>query len=162
MALDFSIRLATLSDAAAIAGMSRDYIENGLGWGWDETRVSRSIRNRDTNVAVATVDGQIAGFGIMKYADSDAHLLLFAVQPGRRRMRIGSALMQWLETSAALAGIELIWLEARARNAVALAFYKARGYRELDVMRNYYRGVEDAIRIGKDLTETIPSSKLDR
>ena len=57
---------------------------------------------------------ELAGFGIMKYQDTDAHLMLFAVAPEFRRRGIGNALMDWLETSAITAGIELIWLEAES------------------------------------------------
>ena len=153
----FSIRLAKPNDALKIAGMSRDYIETGLSWNWTPHRVGHSIRNRETNVAVATRDHDVVGFGIMKYQDTDAHLMLFAVTPRFRRQGAGTALMNWLESSAITAGIELIWLEARANNATALAFYHVRGYRMLDRMHRYYSGVEDAVRIGKDLTEAKPS-----
>ena len=157
-----TIRLATRADAARIGEMSRAYIEHGLGWSWDARRVARSIAQRDTNVAVAMMGKDMAGFGIMRYHDSDAHLMLFAVRPPYRRKGVGTALLAWLEAIAVTAGVELIWLEARATNTEALAFYRAGGYRLLDTMRRYYSGVEDAVRIGKDLTEAAPSSFQDR
>lgn len=162
MSSDVSIRLAAPAEAISIAAMSRDFIEDGLSWNWRAPRVARAVRDRDTNVAVAEVDGELAGFGIMKYGDAEAHLMLFAVAPVFQRRGVGSALMQWLENTALTAGIELIWLEARVNNSAALAFYRTRGYRELDVLRRYYSGIEDAVRIGKDLTETSPPSLLDK
>jgi ribosomal-protein-alanine N-acetyltransferase len=159
---DFTIRLATRADAARIGEMSRDYIERGLIWNWDARRVAHSISQRDTNVAVATIGNDLAGFGIMRYHDDDAHLMLFAVRPSHRRTGVGTALQSWLEGAATTAGVELIWLEARATNTEALAFYRARGYRLLDTMRRYYSGIEDAVRIGKDLTAAAPSSFQDR
>jgi ribosomal-protein-alanine acetyltransferase len=159
---DLTIRLATRADAAVIGEMSRDYIEQGLSWNWDARRVAHCIEQRDTNVAVATMDNGVAGFGIMRYHDADAHLMLFAVQPSYRRKGIGAALLRWLESTAVTAGVELIWLEARASNTQALGFYRARGYRLLDTMRRYYSGMEDAVRIGKDLTEAAPPSVQDR
>jgi len=144
------IRLAMQRDASRIAAMSRDYIEEGLGWGWTPARVARSIRDRATNVALAEHGTDLAGFGIMQYLDDDAHLLLFAVRPEYRRRGIGSQLLAWLESTATTAGIELIFLETRTGNLVARAFYAARGYRELATLPRYYRS-EDAVRIGKDL-----------
>ena len=41
------VRLARLADAPAIATMSRDYIEQGLGWSWTVGRVERAIRDPD-------------------------------------------------------------------------------------------------------------------
>lgn len=149
----YTIELAQARDVPRIAAMSREFIEQGLGWRWGPGAVQRCLRDRATNVAVARdVDGTIAGFGIMKYADSDAHLLLFGVTPAQRRLGIGAALLAWLEASAATAGIELIFLEARAGNTAAREFYRRQGYRELAVLRRYYRGQEDAVRLGKDLT----------
>jgi len=148
------IRLAVPGDAMRIAAMSRDYIEDGLGWGWTPARVARSIRDRATNVALAEHGADPAGFGIMQYLDDDAHLLLFAVRPEYRRRGIGSQLLAWLESTATTAGIELIFLETRTGNATARAFYAARGYRELAKLPRYYRS-EDAVRIGKDLGDPI-------
>jgi ribosomal-protein-alanine N-acetyltransferase len=145
----FAVRLAVPGDAARIAAMSRDYVESGLGWGWTPARVARSIRDRATNVVIAESGADLIGFGIMRYRDDEAHLLLFAVRPEYRRRGIGSGLLVWLETTAVTAGIELIFLEARATNRVARAFYAARGYRELAALPRYYGG-EDAVRIGKD------------
>ena len=138
------IRLALPQDAVRIATMSRDYVEHGLGWGWTPARVLRSIRDRATNAVVAECGADLAGFGIMKYLDDDAHLLLFAVKPEYRRRGVGSGLVAWLESTATTAGIELIFLETRATNVAA------RGYRELATLPRYY-GSEDAVRIGKDL-----------
>jgi ribosomal-protein-alanine N-acetyltransferase len=145
------IRLARPADAARIAAMSRDFIEHGLGWAWDAARVARRIRHRATNVVVAESAADIVGFGLMEYRDLDAHLLLFGVEPVYRNRGIATSLLAWLESTAETAGIELIFLEARVTNTAARAFYKARGYRELTIMRRYYSGREDAVRIGKDL-----------
>ena len=146
------IRLARATDATRIAEMSRDFIEHGLGWAWDAARVARRIAHRGTNVVVAESGSDLVGFALMEYRDLDAHLLLFGVEPVHRNRGIGSNLLTWLEATAATAGIELIFLEARATNSAAREFYKARGYRELAVVHRYYSGREDAVRIGKDLT----------
>ena len=151
------IRLARAADAGRIAVMSRDFIEHGLGWGWHPARVARRIRDRSTNVVVAECATDIVGFAVMEYHDDDAHLLLFGVEPIYRNRGIGSSLLAWLETTATTAGVELIFLEARASNQAARSFYKARGYRELAVMPRYYSGREDAVRIGKDLAVAATS-----
>jgi ribosomal-protein-alanine N-acetyltransferase len=145
------IALALPRDAAPIAAMSRDLIEVGLGWSWTQQRVLRSIDDRNTNVVVASDDGHLAGFGIMKYRDDEAHLFLLAVDPSYRRQGVGTALMTWLERTALTAGIGVIYLEARLVNIEARAFYRRLGYREATVVRGYYRGVESSVRLAKDL-----------
>lgn len=145
------IRLARPPDATRIAVMSRDLIEYGFVWKWTPMRVVRHIRNATSNVAAAWCDGNLAGFGIMAYADDEAHLLLFGVHPVYRRRGVGSMLLAWLEHTVSTAQLELIFLEARAGNTAARAFYRARGYRELAILPRYYSGREDAVCIGKDL-----------
>jgi ribosomal-protein-alanine N-acetyltransferase len=41
---DAQIRLARPSDAQAIAEMSRDLIEHGLGWRWTPSRIRAALR----------------------------------------------------------------------------------------------------------------------
>jgi ribosomal-protein-alanine N-acetyltransferase len=60
-----SIRFATRADALGIAEMSRDFIEQGLGWSWTRERILRSLRNRDSNAIVAVREADRAGFAIM-------------------------------------------------------------------------------------------------
>lgn len=148
-----SIRLATARDALAIAEMSRDQIERGLGWSWTAPRVLRAIRDRDTNVAVAHDADDLVGFGIMQYGDELAHLSLLAVHPGRRECGIGRLLLDWLERCARTSGLEAIELEARADNPVALAFYVEEGFERTGVVPGYYRGRIDAVRLRKRLAQ---------
>jgi ribosomal-protein-alanine N-acetyltransferase len=149
-----SIRLARRDDAVHIALMSRDFIEEGLGWRWTPQRIVACLRDRAMNVVVAEHGRRIVGFGIMQYKDLEAHLMLFGILPQARRRGIGMALLRWLERVAVVAGIELIFLEARTSNQAAREFYRAQGYRELALLKRYYAGTEDAVRIGKDLFAT--------
>ena len=77
--------LAAETDALAIARMSRDLIETGLGWSWTAARVLRSIRHPETLVLVARQGSQIIGFAIMGFGEEAAHLSLLAVDPSHRR-----------------------------------------------------------------------------
>ena len=146
-----SIRFATRADAAVIAGMSRDLIERGLGWSWTRERVLRSLRHPDTNAVVAVRDAERAGFGIMRYGEDEAHLLLLAVQPRCARRGVGSAIVEWLERSARVAGIARISLEARFGNVAARNFYARLGYAQTQLLPGYYGGREASVRMRKEL-----------
>jgi ribosomal-protein-alanine acetyltransferase len=148
---DMSIGLAHVPDAADIARLSRDLIENGLAWSWTPERVARSVRSREALVVVARVPRRIAGFGIMRYGDDDAHLDLFGVDPEFRAQGLGRRLLEWLEKPALVAGITAVFLEVRASNQGAQAFYERLGYRKLSVVPRYYQGMESAVRMGRDL-----------
>ena len=148
------IRLATRDDARAIAELSRTEIEHGLPWRWTTPRVQHAIADARTNVCVAVPDGRVAGFGIMIYADDTAHLSLLAVHPTARRLGVGTALLQWLEQVAGVAGIACVRLEARHDNAAALAFYRGHGYAQTETVAGMYLGVADGVRLEKVLART--------
>jgi len=144
-----TIRLAEPRDAQAVAMMSRDFVESGLGWKYDAARVLRAIRDRETLAVVACESGKsvgargaLTGFAIMELGDERAHLVLLAVRPSHRRLGIGQHLLEWLLESARIAGMASIHLELRAGNDAARRFYLAMGFYETVLVPGYYRGGE--------------------
>ena len=149
-----TVRPAETRDAQAIALMSRDFIEAGLGWKYDAPRVLRAIRDRDTLAVVACEGGKTAsggaaqrggiltGFAIMEFGEERAHLMLLAVRPSHRRHGIGRRLLDWMLESARVAGIASVHLELRAVNEEARRFYRALGFHETVLVPGYYRGGE--------------------
>jgi ribosomal protein S18 acetylase RimI-like enzyme len=152
------IRLATAADAHAIARLSRDAIEQGLGWSWTPRRVMANVADASTNAVVARdpAHGRLLGFALMSYAEEDAHLLLLAVHAAERRRGVGSALLHWLEATVQVAGLAAIHLEVRQRSQGARAFYRRHGFDEVGRVVGYYQGVEDAIRMVKRRTMARP------
>jgi len=155
MITDAAVQLAILADAEEIAALSRDHIEQGLGWSWTAGRVQRSIRDPDTNVAVVRERDSIVAFGIMCYRDEVAHLLLFAVRDSHQRRGFGSLVLRWLESVAQASGVTRIDVECRRDNAAARNFYGEHGYHEHVISRGYYRGIEDAVRLEKWLVAPV-------
>jgi ribosomal protein S18 acetylase RimI-like enzyme len=146
---NLAIRLATPADACAIAALSRAGIEHGLPWTWREPRVRRAIADPDINAIALGPPGAVAAFGLMYYADDDAHLLLFAVHPARQRQGVGTALLQWLEAAARAAGARRIRVEARMDNVAARSFYNEHGYQEGDIVRRMYSQRLDGVKLEK-------------
>ncbi len=150
-----TIRIAEPGDARAIAEMSRDLIESGLGWKYDPAHILRAMRRRESVVLAASgrptyVAGTrpaLAGFAIMDFGDERAHLVLLAVQPMQRRLGIGRRMMEWLLESALTAGMASVHLELRADNAAGRRFYRALGFSETLLMPRYYDGREAAMRM---------------
>jgi ribosomal-protein-alanine N-acetyltransferase len=144
---NITVHLATRSDAQAIATMSRDLIECGLGWEYRPERIRELIAARDTVTLVARDGDRVMGFGIMTYGDEYAHLVLMAVRPAGQRRGIARRMAQWLIETAMAAGIASIHLELRAQNKDGFAFYRALGFSETLRLPGYYRGRETAIRM---------------
>jgi ribosomal protein S18 acetylase RimI-like enzyme len=140
-------RLATRADAAGIARMSRDYIEQGLPWSWTTERVARAIDDRSSNVVLAAAPSGVLGFGIMYYGDDRAHLSLLAVQPAHRQQGWGGRLLAWLLEPVHALDLPRVQVEARSDNPRAIGFYERHGFSRRGTVAGYYRGAIDAVRL---------------
>ncbi len=145
------LRLARPSDARAMAEMSRDLVEAGLGWRYTPTRVAALIADAETTALVACAGSRVRGLAVMAFGDDEAHLSLLCVQPAQQRSGIGRQLTDWLVRSAEVAGIASITLELRADNMAALAFYRRLGFVERERIAGYYSGRIDARRMVRTL-----------
>jgi ribosomal-protein-alanine N-acetyltransferase len=144
---DLPVAFATPADAQAIALMSRDLIELGLGWEYRRERVAGMIPDRDT-VAIVTRDGpRVAGFALMTFGAERGHLVLLAVRPSHQRCGIAHRMLEWLTQTALVAGVASLHVELRVTNLAALAFYKSEGFQETLRVPGYYRGREAGVRM---------------
>jgi ribosomal protein S18 acetylase RimI-like enzyme len=145
------LNLARASDAREIAEMSRDLIEQGLTWSWTPARVQHFISGSESSVVVARRERRIAAFAIMHFGDEVAHLNLLAVATVHRRQGLGMQLLNWLCTTAVVAGVFRINLELRTHNDAARAFYERYGFEQKGIIEGYYQGREAALRMTKRL-----------
>lgn len=148
---NLTLRLAAPADAAPIALMSRELIEAGLPWSWTPERVARNLAQADTLVLTARDRAALAGFAIMQFGEERAHLSLLAVRPDCRRQGVARRMLEWLTASALTAGIASVQLELRASNLDAHRFYLSQGYAETERLTGYYRGLETALRMRRDI-----------
>jgi len=145
---------ARIGDAPMIANMSRMLIEPGLPWRWTPRRVAAHMKERENLVVVAREDATLVGFAMAQFDTQSVHLTLIGVAGERKRSGIGRQLIAWVEDSAVIAGLFRVNLEVRAGNHDARRFYAALGYREMGSVPGYYSGIEDAIRLTRDLRIT--------
>jgi len=153
---DITLQLADSRDAGILAGMSRDLFEIGLEWRYRTQSLRQLIAHTETVTLVARHGDTVAGFGIMKYGDEHAHLVLLAVRPDIRRRGIARRLVEWLVMSAATAGVATIHVELRAGNTGAYALYRTLGFAETLRLPGYYAGRETAIRMLRVLRAPFP------
>ena len=141
--LDF----ARPSDAAALAVMSRDLIESGLGWSYRPDRFAQLIANENVVALVARAGDQAVGFAVMEFGDERGHLIVLAVLPRHQRTGIARSMIEWLLESARTAGLTSMHVELRADNVAAHGLYRSLGFAETLRVPGYYRGRETAIRM---------------
>jgi ribosomal protein S18 acetylase RimI-like enzyme len=82
---------------------------------------------------VAELDGHIAAMGgfrpVIEVPDR-VEILRVRVHPARRRLGLGTAVMNTLETTAAARGYRQAWLDTASNQPEAMAFYRSLGYQE--------------------------------
>ena len=96
------------------------------------------------DVSVAVLDSQIVGYASFRYVGKQGDVNTVAVAENHQNKQIGTALMDWLESQAALRKVREIFLEVRSDNDAAMKMYVSRGYERIDIRRNYYGNTIDA------------------
>jgi ribosomal-protein-alanine N-acetyltransferase len=98
--------------------------------------------SRDVSVAIS--DSEIVGYASFRYVGKQGDVNTVAVSKAHQGKGIGTTLMDWLESQAALRNVREIFLEVRSDNEAAIKMYAARGYERIDIRRNYYGNTIDA------------------
>jgi ribosomal-protein-alanine N-acetyltransferase len=94
---------------------------------------------------VAETDGATVGFLAALFSGEEIEILNLAVMPAARRARVASSLLAAALAAARISGGKRAFLEGRASNARAIAFYERHGFLPAGRRIAYYAGpVEDA------------------
>jgi ribosomal-protein-alanine N-acetyltransferase len=98
----------------------------------------------------------VAGFAVFHRVMDEAELRNIAIDPGHQRQGIARALLRAGIRMLRESGGRRLFLEVRATNQPALAFYRAAGFQLLYTRHDYYHDpVDDALVMAYDIT---PSS----
>jgi len=136
-ATNILVRRGRLDDAAALKAILYDTFENT--WRPELTAEAVAAYLADDpptafvgqwglDFQVAERDGEVVG--LVYWEDDFVHSL--HVRSDHARTGVGARLMDVAEAGIAKAGHRAVRLETDSFNAVSQAFYKARGYREID------------------------------
>jgi len=137
------IRPMTTSDLAAVLEIEKDLFPIDA---WTEESFLGELAevsiSRDVSVAIS--DSEIVGYASFRYVGKQGDVNTVAVSKAHQGKGIGTTLMDWLESQAALRNVREIFLEVRSDNEAAIKMYDARGYERIDIRRNYYGNTIDA------------------
>lgn len=120
---------------------------------WTRGNFADSLTAGHSCWVVEEEDG-LCAYGVLMMGVEEAHLLNITVAIASQRRGIGRALLGFLEGRSRDFGAQAILLEVRPSNVEARALYRAAGFREHAVRRNYYpaaHGREDALLMIKPL-----------
>lgn len=109
-----------------------------------------------------TEHAEIAGFCLAAHEDQLGYIITMDVLSAYRRLGIAAELLQRIEQTLALKGVQEVWLETATDNNPAIAFWGKHGYRKQGVRKNYYPGGRDAYTMCKEMnpsTRRAPAGK---
>lgn len=105
---------------------------------------------------VLLLDGEVAGHGILAAGGGEAHLLNVCVRRDRQGEGHGRTLVVHMLERARERGVDMVFLEVRPSNLVAVQLYHTLGFNDIGIRRGYYpatRGHEDAQVMALDLRQ---------
>ncbi len=115
------------------------------------------IKTERDRFFVAVEDGKIVGYAVATATEKNGHVVSVAVNPRCRRRGIGTALLSAVTRKLVEKGVQMIHLEVRKRNRVAISFYEQMGFRTFSEITHYYADGESAL-VLKRLMESSPPS----
>jgi len=127
---------------------------------------ARGQQRTPSPMAAPAVSGPAAwgpavfGHGVLSVAAGEAHVLNVCIAPVCQGRGYGRVLLDHLLGRAQEQGAEVVFLEVRPSNGVAIALYESVGFNEIGRRRNYYQaaiGHEDALVMALDLRLLDPA-----
>jgi [ribosomal protein S18]-alanine N-acetyltransferase len=97
---------------------------------------------------VYEVGGEVVGHAVLMAMAGEAHLLNITIAPDWRRQGLGRAFLHHMLDTARHHHAEVLFLEVRPSNAVAIALYEQYGFEAFALRKGYYparNGREDAL-----------------
>lgn len=118
---------------------------------WSENSVASELKNPLSLWLIAEEDGVVCGYVGSQTVLGETDMMNIAVRPDCRRKGVASALITELICRLKGQGSHILRLEVRESNAPAIALYKAMGFTQLGLRKNYYRNPkENALILGKE------------
>ena len=103
---------------------------------------------------------ELASYVISRYTDNICHILNLCVATALQGKGYGQLLLQNVIDSPTKPAIDLVILEVRPSNKVALRLYEKMGFQQVSTKRGYYRdglSIEDAVVLHKQRLDSNPN-----
>jgi ribosomal-protein-alanine N-acetyltransferase len=119
---------------------------------WEEDLISADLSGERSSIYLkAAFKGIVVGYGVLGQNDGSAHLMNIAVLPEYRRHGVALQIMAAFDVLAREWLCRKMYLEVRASNTGARAFYAAIGFVYSSRISGYYNDGEDAIMLASRL-----------
>jgi ribosomal-protein-alanine N-acetyltransferase len=109
------------------------------------------LRFPNADCLMAVMRGKPVGFCLAAHREKRGHIITIDVLEAYRRHKIGSRLLDAVESRLAESGVNEVILETATENHSAIAFWEKHGYRTRGIWKGYYPGGRDAYAMIKSI-----------
>ena len=147
------IRRATPDDSMQISRLEEDIFPDS----WSYRDILTTISSNGSLCFVATSDeGELLAYLIGRCIMPEGEIYRIATKETYRGRGIAYRLLDFALKTARGSGLESVFLEVRESNAPARALYRAYGFTEIGIRKNYYKEpTENAVLMMKTDSLTI-------
>ena len=144
-----SLRPYTSEDFESLFEIDQACYAADVAYSRAELRAYLRFPNADCLMAVMRV--KPVGFCLTAHREKRGHIITIDVLEAYRRHKIGSRLLDAVESRLAESGVNEVILETATENHSAIAFWEKHGYRTRGIWKGYYPGGRDAYAMIKSI-----------
>lgn len=133
------LRRAVPDDAPKIQRLEEECFSDP----WSEKDILSCICSEGGFTFCATEGEELLGYVFGRIIAPEGEIYRIAVRSERRGRGVGYRLLSYALKTEKGRGLETVFLEVRKRNAPAVALYRAYGFRDMGVRKNYYHNPDD-------------------
>lgn len=118
---------------------------------WSIDILKSDFQNENSKYIVAKIDNDIIGFAGIKIIIDEADIMNIAVRIDRRKLGIGSVLLEKLIELSTGSNCTSITLEVNENNFPAIHLYEKFDFKKIGLRKKYYNNTDNAIIMRKYL-----------
>lgn len=112
---------------------------------WSIDILKNDLNSENSKYIIAKIDNEIVGFAGIKVIFDEADIMNIAIRIDKRKLGIGSILLEKLIELSRLSNCTSITLEVNENNIPAICLYEKYNFERIGLRKKYYNNVDDAI-----------------
>ena len=137
MIMDFA--RSTPKDAKGIAMLEEEIFSDP----WRECDITATVSQYGAMCYTASEGGRVIAYILGRVIAPEGEIYRIATAPDKRRRGIAYRLLDYAIKTERGRGLESLFLEVRKNNTPARNLYRAYGFREIGIRKNYYKNPPD-------------------
>lgn len=133
------IRRAIADDVPQIAAIEAECFPDP----WSEKEIFSTVCSEGGICFTASDESGVFAYVLGRLIAPEGEIYRIAVKEDKRRRGIGYRLLSFALKTERGRGLETVFLEVRSENSAAIALYRAHGFTEIGVRKNYYKNPTD-------------------